>query len=412
MAQQDQGPQGTAQPTADAPREFNDIKAALAALDQWRQHAFVCGETALVPIPPMHRVAVVVVKLDVWWEDGKPWGDDKPYAPGGGKPGPAEPSWALSNATLEKLGSAAGIDWPRVKVTERCAEYVTAEATGTRALLDGTEQTLTDQYTYDIEARAEQARAKAEKWFDPKKAGGLTKEQTGEAAYQKTKVEDRVHAMTKATSGAKSRVIERLLRMKRGGFRVPDLQAYPFVFLKLVPAIDYENDPQARAMLLAKHTGLAKLAFGMGQQFGALDALAPHEVAQLAPPSPPTSPEDGEAMTRPARTDAPPTSAPAPVREGAARDALRKPPTPAPADDEPLPWDQPKPAAKPAAPQWPTLEVFREKSLGEQTTILATLLRDRGQAKAAAQVEATQVEPDVMPAWYDRALKLAGKAGR
>jgi len=407
MAQQTGGPQGPAQTPSDEPREFGDIREALAAVERMRQHAFVLGETALVPIPPMHRVAMVVVKLDVWWgDDGKPQGDDKPYNPGVGKPGPDEPAWALSNGSLEKLGSAAGIDWPRVKVTERCAEYVTVEATGVRTLLDGTEQTLSDHYTYDIEARAELARAKAEKFYDPKRAAGLTREQAGEAAYQKLKIEDRVHAMTKATSGAKSRVIERLLRMKRGGLRLTELRQYPFVFLKLVPAIDYENDHIARGMLIAKHSGLAKLAFGMGQQLGALAALGPAPVeapAQLAAHEEPET-------SGPARTSAPPASEPArppePPRQGppptTARDELRRPP---PAESDP--WDRPTQKTAPKADlAWPTLAEFQAlTTVGEQAATLAALLRAIGQEEAAARLDAAQVDPADFDGWYAKALR-------
>jgi len=363
-----------------------------------RQHAFVLGETALVPIPPMHRVAMVVVKLD-------PDGDDPVYAPGGGKPGADEPLWALSNGSLEKLGSAAGIDWVSVRVTERCPEYVTVQATGSRALLDGTEQELTDHYTYDVAARAEQARAKAEKWWKANDSKGLTREQTGEAAAQKTLIEDRVHAMTKATSGAKSRVIERLLRMKRGGFRVTELRQYPFVFLKLVPAIDYENDPVARAMLIAKHTGLAKLAFGAGQRLGVLDALAsPPVVAQLAAHEEPET-------SGPARTSAPPASEPARGPEpNAARDELRRPAAP-PAEGAD-PWDRPTQKTAPKQdPFWPTLAEFQAlTTTGEQAALLAALLRQIGQDDVAARVQAGQ-EPetaDDLPRWYERALTKVG----
>ena len=399
MAQQQNGAQGP-----EEPREFSDIREALAAVEKMRQHAFVLGETSLVPVPPLHRVAMVVVKLD-------PDGDDKVYAPGGGDPAPDAPAWSLSHASLMRLGSAAGIEWLDARVTERTPEYVTAQATGVRMLLDGTEDRSTDQYTYDLAARAEQARAKAEKWWNPKQPKGFkSAQEAGEAAAQRVLIEDRVHAMTKATSGAQSRVVEKLLRMKRGQLRLSELRQCPFVFLKLVPAIDYEGDPLARKMLLAK------AVFGRSILFGASAAGflgAGDEAPRALPPT----------TTGPAREDAPPPSeparpAPAPgptpkpePREGALRDELRRPTQQAPGvQSQPTvesdPWDEPE---KPAA-TWPTAAEFARLDFpAGQVDVLARALDAIGETARAQKVRAGQVEPEKFADWYGRCLgKLGG----
>lgn len=399
MAQQNPGPQGPAKTTLGS---FGpeDIAAFTAEVERLRNSVNIVGSVSVTSLPPLHKVATELVYLDP-----NPKGLDCYEIYGAGL--------CLSATAIQRIANAAGVEYLR---SERIDDRSDPDVIQWRAVaqwtgLDGVTREEPDNYGLDFGARWEDARARAWKGNKAVKTEAEAKQRADAEVRQM-----RIHGMQRAETGAKSRAAAKLLGLKRGGW-TPEQLARPFLVTKIVPDIDYANDPMARAMLIAKHTGLAKLAFGAGQRLGVFDALSPPSVDETRqlPPADPTTAEPARTSspeTSPASGPAHPTPPADPPRTGTVRDELRRPasPTaPAPAEERD-PWDDAPP--KPA-PRWRTMEEFTAlPSVGEQADALAEILRAIGETDAADRVGKAAVDPEMFGAWYAKALDRAGKTSR
>lgn len=266
-------------------------------LQAWADKAFILGGATIHTIPSLHKVVAEIVWIDPK-EEGScfPTGKDDDDEP--------KPVWALTNRSLKRLSRAAGITWDSRQSGREDdgsnPDIIRYRKTCRIRDLDGSGRIITEPYVLDLKSReAEVYEAKLRSWWwergagahesvDRRAAAAAKKGRPWSADFiQRLKSEKPVHPESdrepwaseqarldmiqirkfseqRAATGAESRCILTALALRRGGYYLHDLAQKPFVLLKLVADIDYANDPTARLMLTAAHTGLADLAYGAG----------------------------------------------------------------------------------------------------------------------------------------------------
>lgn len=301
-------------------------------LDRMREHAFIVGGLLLQQIPSMHKVVAEMIYVN-------PEDPGTVYPTGKDDKNNPQPVWSLTNATLKKLGRAASISWDSVQSRRlddgKNPDVVRFGKVCRVRELDGSMRTIEETYMLDLAARADEIyEAKREQWYwkcgegqlravekrirenaeNAKRNNGRPwsdgfcqkllsevdvhpeseREPWAREQARIDMIQKRKYAEQLAATGAESRCIIAALAIQRGGYYFNDLKTKPFIILKLVPDIDYANDPQARMMLVAMHSGFVDAAFGHGQSLGGFIAAPAVERPQIAGAAPQVIPVPAE----------------------------------------------------------------------------------------------------------------------
>lgn len=175
--------------------------------------------------------------------------------------------YRLSGAALEELGRCVNIAWSPVetRIIHRDADSVIAQAMGALRLPDGSMAISSPQkYEFSLSAKRENLRLQR---FRNRKGDSRTKnlDDAGFAAFLESYLaeevaKERAFMVTKAETGAKNRVIRKMLPLK-GEYTLAELKR-PFVGVQVVLQPDY-TDPRLREQLTSVFVASVAGSFGL-----------------------------------------------------------------------------------------------------------------------------------------------------
>lgn len=197
----------------------------------------------------------------------------------------------ISAQGMEKLANCAQIAWDPDKTgrIDRESDYMSFQAVGSIRQPDGTlSRPMVGHYHKDLEVIEEDLRDQYRKKGSADKKTGAELERYVEFCTTRDMRQERRHLLSKCETGAKCRVIKKLLNLKAGYTRA-ELEK-PFVIVRIEFRPNY-NDPDVKKFLLLAGVQAATGLFGAQRP---LLAPAPIDVTPPEPvePHPEPEPED------------------------------------------------------------------------------------------------------------------------
>jgi hypothetical protein len=254
--------------------------------------------TDVMGLSEWHAPVVERVQLSTDAAQGDIYENDKNDDKGPGK------KWRLTAQALNKISMCAGVIWPPDQnyVEKLEKNYVSYRAVGGLRKPDGSPIFYKATYDLDLEViemeLQEQYEAKS-KWMKRKGKDGkehlMTDEEKAEYVTYCVKrdlLQKRKHKVSLCETGAKDRVIRKLLGLKNA-YTTAELEK-PFVMARIVFRPDY-NDPMVKAKMIDAAIQSITGVFGPKQITESIQESQPINITPIEP-DPEPDPEPGETI--------------------------------------------------------------------------------------------------------------------